>query len=71
MTKLAVNRRQVHIVSEAAALGLALPLSIYAAASSRLPVWARLGFAAVALGTAVIDTALLTSYLGSTDSKEK
>lgn len=61
-----VKRRQVHIVSEAAALGLALPLSIYAAASPRLPAWARVGFAALALGTAVIDTALLASYLRPT-----
>ena len=57
------QRRTVHMVSEAAALGLALPLSVYAAASPRLPAWARLGFGLVAVATAVIDSALLGSYL--------
>ncbi len=58
-----LKRRQVHIASEAAALGLALPLSVYAASTPRLPVWARIGFGLVAVGTAVIDSALLASYL--------
>ena len=59
------------MVSEAAALGLALPLSVYAASTSRLPVWARVGFGLVALGTAVIDTALLASYLRNDRDKER
>ena len=54
-----LSRRDVHIASESAALALVLPLAIYAAATPRLPVWARVGFGVVA----VIDSALLASNL--------
>ena len=57
------QRRKLHIASETAALALALPLSVYAAASPRLPGLARVGFGLVSVGTAVVDSVLLRSYL--------
>ena len=56
-------RRGVHVAAEGIALVAALPLSVYAAANPRLPIWARVGFGVLAAGTAVVDGGLLLSYL--------
>lgn len=57
------KRRKVHVASESVALVTALPLAIYGATTKRLPIWARVGFGALAAGTAVVDGVLLHSYV--------
>jgi hypothetical protein len=58
-----LKRRDVHVATETAALVTVLPLSVYAASNPRLPLWARVTFAGVAVATAVVDGGLLVSYL--------
>lgn len=58
------TQRKVHMTAEALALLVAVPFTAYLALkpSDRLEPWERTGLGALALGTAVVDGALLYNY---------
>lgn len=56
-------QRNVHVMSEAAAVLVAAPFSFWLAAQPTLPQWARVLSATIGAGTLLVDGGLLLSYL--------
>ncbi len=57
------TREDVHVAAETVGLLVGVPLAIYAAASDRLPLWARVGFGVGGTVMGVVDVALLKTYI--------
>lgn len=62
-TCISPRQRQVHVASETVAVLVIAPFLAYLAQRRALPTWARVGAAAVAVGTLVVDGWLLSRYL--------